>query len=118
MIDVHAHYLAPAYREALEALGLAMIGGIPVPPWTPELAVEFMDAHGIERQILSVSDPGVGFLEPAAAAALARSCNDYLAEVIAANPERFGGLAVLATAELDAALEEIATLTAVARSRC
>ncbi len=37
-IDVHAHYLAPRYRDALEASG-PMIGGIPIPPWTPEGAI-------------------------------------------------------------------------------
>lgn len=107
-IDVHAHFLAPRYREALEANGLAMIGGIPVPPWTPELALEFMDTHGIERQLLSVSDPGVGFLAPAEAASLAKACNDYLAEVTTAHPDRFGGFVVVAMGDLDAALTEIA----------
>lgn len=106
-IDVHAHYLAPAYRQALEEAGLAMIGGIPVPPWTPELAMEFMNAHGIERQVLSVSDPGVSFLPSDQAIALARVCNDYLAEVIAARPERFDGFAVVAMQEPGAAVAEL-----------
>ena len=42
-IDVHAHYLAPAYKEALQEAEMWLIGGIPVPEWTPELALEFMD---------------------------------------------------------------------------
>jgi hypothetical protein len=33
-----------------------LLGGIPVSEWTPELALEFMDAHGIALQVLSVSD--------------------------------------------------------------
>jgi 6-methylsalicylate decarboxylase len=107
-IDVHAHFLVPSYREALEAHGLGMIGGIPVPPWTPELAIAFMDSHGIERQLLSVSDPGVGFVPGGEDAALARKCNDYLAEVIAARPDRFGGFATVAMADRDATINEVA----------
>lgn len=107
-IDVHAHYIAPAYREALEGVGMAMIGGVPVPPWTVELALEFMDAHGIERQLLSVSDPGVGFLPATEAIGLARSCNDYLADLISQRPDRFGGFAVVAMESPDAAVAEVA----------
>ena len=62
-IDMHAHYLAPAYKEALQQAEMWLIGGIPVPEWTPELALEFMDAHGIAVQMLSVSDPGVEFVD-------------------------------------------------------
>ncbi len=35
-IDLHAHYLASAYTEALGAAEMRLIGGIPVPDWTPE----------------------------------------------------------------------------------
>jgi 6-methylsalicylate decarboxylase len=94
-IDLHAHYLAPAYREALAEAQIWMIGGLPVPDWSPELALEFMDAHDIQTQVLSVSDPGVEFLSPAEAKTLARACNDYAAELIAAHPGRFAALAVL-----------------------
>ena len=94
-IDVHAHYLAPAYVEALHAAGIFAIGGIPIPEWSPELALQFMDAHGIAVQLLSVSDPGVAFAPDADAAALARVCNDYVAGVIKAHPSRFGAFAVL-----------------------
>ena len=105
-IDVHAHYLAPTYRQELDEAGLAMIGGIPVPPWTPELALEFMDAHGIERQLLSVSDPGVGFLPGDRAIGLAEECNDYVADVVASRPGRFGGFAVVAMQEPGAAVAD------------
>lgn len=95
MIDVHAHYIAPAYLEALESVGKDRIGGIPVPPWTPELAIGFMNAHGIERQVLSVSDPGVNFIPDGQAEELAVACNDYLASVIREHPDRFSGFAVV-----------------------
>jgi hypothetical protein len=54
-IDMHAHFLPPAYRDALAEAELWMIGGLPVPEWSPELALAFMDAHGIASQALSIS---------------------------------------------------------------
>lgn len=105
-IDLHAHYLAPAYREALQAAEMWLIGGIPAPEWTPELALEFMDAHAIALQMLSVSDPGVEFVDPAEAPALARACNDYAAQVLSEHPRRFGAFAVLPMADVEQAREE------------
>ena len=105
-IDVHAHYLPPDYRDALARAELWMIGGLPVPEWSVELALEFMDAHGVAAQVLSVSDPGVEFVPESEAAALARSCNDFGAEVIAAHAGRFGALAVLPLRDVDAAVAE------------
>jgi predicted TIM-barrel fold metal-dependent hydrolase len=106
-VDVHAHLVTDDYRAALEMAGLTMPGGIPIPPWKPELALQFMDAHDIERQILSVSDPGVNFLPAVEAASMARSCNEAMAATIAAHPDRFGGFAVLPTWDVDAALAEL-----------
>ena len=104
-IDVHAHYLAPAYVNALRAAERWLIGGIPVPEWTPELALAFTDRFGIRRQYLSVSDPGVEFAPAGERVALAQACNDYAAGVVAAHPDRFGAFAVLPGAP-DAALAE------------
>lgn len=94
-LDVHAHYIAPVYADALREHERWLIGGIPVPEWTPELAVEFMDRFGIARQFLSVSDPGVEFVAADERIALARACNDFACALVADRPERFGAFAVL-----------------------
>jgi len=105
-IDVHAHYLAPPYRRALQTAEMSLIGGIPVPEWTPALALEFMDAHGIAVQMLSVSDPGVEFVDHERAPALARECNDYAAGVVHEHPGRFGAFAVLSVSDVEQARAE------------
>ncbi len=105
-IDVHAHYIAPAYREALVAAEMWLIGGMPLPDWSPELAIAFMDSHGIRRQLLSVSDPGVEFVAPGERLALARSCNDHVASVRDERPDRFEAFAVVRLSDPDAALAE------------
>ena len=107
-IDLHAHFLAPAYKEALQTAEMWLIGGIPVPDWTPELALEFMDAHGFAVQMLSVSDPGVEFVDTDSAPALARDCNDYVARVIADHPTRFGAFAVMSMSDVEGARAEAA----------
>ncbi len=105
-IDVHAHYIAPAYREALNGVEMWMIGGIPVPDWSPELALAFMDSHGIQTQMLSVSDPGVEFVVAERRLDLARVCNDYAASIRAEYPSRFGAFAVLPLSDPQAAFGE------------
>lgn len=106
-VDVHAHALTPAYKQALTDAGITLIGGIPVPQWSPQEAVAFMDAHGIQIQMLSVSDPGVAFLSDGVAATrLASTVNDELAAIVKARPTRFGAFAVLPLHDPEAALAE------------
>jgi 6-methylsalicylate decarboxylase len=95
-VDMHSHHLVPAYRQALADAGITAFHRIPVPDWSPELALQFMDDHDIAFQMLSVSDPGVAFVaDDAAADGLARRVNDQVAAVRRAHPKRFGVLAVL-----------------------
>ncbi len=76
--------------------------------------VALMDAHGIERMILSLNAPAVqGIVDPAEAARVARTANDVLAEEVAKRPDRFSALAALpmqdpdlATAELERCVRE------------
>jgi uncharacterized protein len=65
-----------------------------------------MDAAGIDMQIVSLTAPGVEQMEAAEAIALARDCNDYLAEAVRRNPRRFGGFAALPTPAPDQAVRE------------
>ena len=71
-----------------------------------------MDSAGIGKAVLSLSGPGVQ-VEPDAgkAVALARQCNDQLAEQIARRPDRYGGFAHLAMQNPGAACEELRRCT-------
>lgn len=66
-----------------------------------------MDAAGIDLQVLSINYPGTEQLEAGEAIPAATEANDYLAEVVRANPTRFAGLATLPTAAPDRAAEEL-----------
>jgi predicted TIM-barrel fold metal-dependent hydrolase len=105
MIDVHFHLIPQFYRDAVYAAGTGPAIGR-YPDWTPQLALELMDRHGIALAMLSLGQPGVGFLPDDKAAAFARRCNDYAAELIAQHPTRFGCFGLLPMHDIDAALAE------------
>ena len=106
-IDVHCHHIPDFYRLALAGHGIVTAGGIPIPPWSPQLAVGFMDEYSIQTQILSISEPGVYFLPTAAERlAMAVKINDYTADTLinASGPllkNRFGGFGVLPLGDLN-----------------
>lgn len=73
-----------------------------------EYRIPDMDEHGVDVQVLSLGSPGVqGQPDTAAAIDDARRANDFLAEVIAAHPARFAGLAALPLQDPDAAAKEL-----------
>jgi len=75
---------------------------------TTGIRLEEMDAAGIDHQVLSLTSPGTNPLPPAQAFELARTANDHLAEVVAANPARFSGLAAVPFSAPDAGAGELA----------
>ena len=104
-VDVHAHFLPPPYRRALEAAGLAKLdGGIPVPAWTPEGHLRMMADYAIAAAVLSISSPGLGFLDPASAIRVAREVNDAGAGLARDHDGKFGFFATLPLAEVGAAV--------------
>jgi 2,3-dihydroxybenzoate decarboxylase len=66
-----------------------------------------MDASGIDRQIISLTAPGVQVLDNATAVSIASQANDQLAEAVAKYPDRFAGLAAMAPQDPAAAAKEI-----------
>ena len=68
-----------------------------------------MEAHGIERAILSVSTPGVRIAaqrDDDETRKLARELNEFAAQVASDHPGRFGFFATLTLPDVDGALEE------------
>jgi predicted TIM-barrel fold metal-dependent hydrolase len=96
--DVHAHYMPPG-TVPRAAPGQNFVSS-PMPVWSPELALDFMDRHDIATQMLSLPTPLTGDL--------AHSINEYGATVVKQYPERFGLLASLPMDDIDASLSEIA----------
>lgn len=105
-IDFHFHLIPQFYKDAAYESGAGPAIGR-YPDWSPELALELMDAQSIDVALTSLAQPGVQFGEPGRAAALARRCNDYAADLRARWPGRFGGLAVVPMWDMQQAVAEI-----------
>jgi 6-methylsalicylate decarboxylase len=111
VIDTHHHFYPPAYQKAWmdweDARKIphfsTQIG------WTRDKAVEELDKNGIATGVLSMaSTPGTWFnLDAAGAEKMARTCNDFGAEMMRDYKGRFGLFATLSMIDIDATLKEI-----------
>lgn len=108
-IDVHAHFLPERYRETALAHGVDHPDGMPaLPHWDVGDAVAMMDDVGIAAAVLSLSSPGVAFLENTAEQAqLCRMVNDDGAAAVDKYPDRLGFVASLPLPDIDASLAEL-----------
>ena len=120
IVDFHAHITPERYRRAV-ADGGDWYGLAPGrAAWDPgelhnsgfvmpiEERLADMDALGVDVQLIS---PTPGFyqydLPVETTAAIARECNDEVAELIAAHPGRFAGLGTLPMQDVGAAVAEL-----------
>lgn len=110
-IDTHQHIVPPAYASWLQQHGLDA-GGMPMPQWSEEGALDLMQAADIATAMLSVSTPGV-YLGPqlhdqGKAREMARYVNEFSAQVVQRHPGRFGFFATLTLPDVQGALLEAA----------
>src|SRR3954470_234027 len=105
-VDLHHHVIPDFYWEASNEGGIAA-GGITPPRWRLDGAIAYLDEAEIDRAVASISTPGVHFGDDAAARALARRSNEFLAELVRDHPRRFGALAALPLPDVEGAVEEL-----------
>jgi predicted TIM-barrel fold metal-dependent hydrolase len=75
---------------------------------TDEVRLADMDAAGIEIAAISLAAPCIqDVVDPADATAKAAAANDALADVVAAHPDRYVGLAALALQDPEGAADEL-----------
>jgi predicted TIM-barrel fold metal-dependent hydrolase len=110
-IDTHLHFYPPAYQKAwFDWENARKLRHFPTQvTWTREKAVEAMDKSNVRTSVLSLaSTPGLWFdTGPEAANRMARTCNEYGAEMVRDFPGRFGLFATLPMLDIDATLKEI-----------
>jgi 6-methylsalicylate decarboxylase len=102
---VHHHLSPPAF---IEAVVKAKLANKPMTDWTPARAIEDMDKAGVAVSMTSITTPALGFLEPAAARAAARECNEYATKLRSDSKGRFGVFLALPMPDVDSTLAEIA----------
>jgi len=104
-IDTHQHIVPPFYDEWLAANEVTA-GGLPIPKWSAEGALDLMESAQIAKAILSVSTPGVHLGDDLQARDMARQVNEFSADVVRKHPGRFGFFATLTLPDVEAAIAE------------
>ena len=102
---MHHHFAPPAWIADVKGRPLLQPANT---KWTPEHSIEDMDKGGVAAAVVSITNPGLWFGDPAQSRRLARACNEYGARLISDHPTRFGLFAALPLPDVDAALAEIA----------
>lgn len=98
-VDVHAHYVSPAYLKALGGPLQSMAG------WSLAAHLDAMDQGGVARSILSVTSPAIPF-PGEEGRRVAREINEYGARLVADHRSRLGMFAALPIMDMDGALGE------------
>ena len=117
VIDIHAHISPPAFAESMEtgenwhgitAEAVPAHRYNPRTTWSVEQRLADMDSLGVDVQVLSTNAVLYNYDKDVdATVAMARDCNDHVAELVRDRPERFAGLATLPMQDVGAAIEEL-----------
>ncbi len=109
-IDFHAHPVSDAFRKAMKDLGIDPMeeDGFPLPKWSAEEHLAFMDEAGIDYSILSAPVPHIYNGDPEKAKTAAGKINEETAEIVRKYPDRFGFVGLVSLPDVEAAIEETA----------
>jgi predicted TIM-barrel fold metal-dependent hydrolase len=114
LIDIHRHFISPAFLKVLNAKSGHKIDGFtnffPLGPWatySPAKDIETMDKQGIATSMISTTSPGTWFGNRDETRGLAREMNEYGAKMMSDYKGRFGLFALLPMPSVDDCLKEI-----------
>lgn len=105
-IDIHSHMIPESYLSAVKAHGMEMDEGFPIPAWSAEEHLKFMDEAAIQTSVLTMPAPQPFFGDGAESAAICRKFNKEAAALKALYPKRFLFCAALPLPDVDKAIEE------------
>ena len=110
-IDFHAHAILPSYVEGLKKLGIDAQAeeGFPLPKWSVDAHLKFMDDAGIDFTVLSMATPHIynGADKEKISREVAREINLEFASICRHYPEKFGFVATLPIPSVEGSIEEI-----------
>jgi predicted TIM-barrel fold metal-dependent hydrolase len=117
-IAIEEHFITPMYREKVggnefRTFYLTSRGeqiGHDIVEQNSDLGAKrlaYMDAAGVDVQVLSFGSPGPQAFGADIAIPMARDANDHLVETVKKHPHRFAGFAALPTADPEASAAEL-----------
>ena len=116
-IDIHAHITPEAYiaasrkGEAWHGIAPQSISNMSYNPrttWTPQERIADMNSLGVDVQVLSTNASFYNYdMDASVVAAMARDCNDYVAQLTKDHPDRFSGFATLPMQDVAASIAEL-----------
>ena len=114
LIDFHHHVIPPALsKELADSLGAGGESRVPMPAWSKDGMLSFMDDNRIATAISSVA-VNVASADSAGTVETVRECNEFLAGLVRDRPDRFGGFGLLplpyvqeSIAEIDRVLDDL-----------
>ena len=108
IIDVHHHIMPPFYIHEHRRDQIKVGPGITqIFEWSPQQAIERMDASGVATSMLSISTPGPWFGQVEEGRKLSRQINEYAAKMVQDHPGRFGLFAAIPLPDTEGSLKEI-----------
>src|SRR5579863_2741460 len=114
IIDIHRHFVSPAYLKVLNAKTGRKVEGFtnffPLGQWrewSPARDIETMDKQGIASSLVSTTSPGTWFGDRDETRGLVREMNEFGAKMASDYKGRFGLFALLPMPSVDDCLKEI-----------
>lgn len=108
ILDIHSHNVLPEYLAVLRAHGAELEEGFPLPVWTEEAHLAFMEENGMATAVLSMPAPQPYFGDSDECKKAVRQYNEACAALKAKHPGKFLFVAALPLPDVDAAIEEAA----------
>ncbi len=105
-VDVHSHLMTKPYLECVERNGALMEDGFPLPAWSEDGHLAFMDSLGIATSVLTLSSPYPYFGDIKETKDVIRSVNEEGVAVKLRHPGRFMYCASVPLPDVDAAIQE------------
>ncbi|MGH2544637.1 MAG: amidohydrolase family protein, partial [Ardenticatenaceae bacterium] len=116
-IDIHAHISPEGFVRAMDAgedwhgITAHAVGAHrhnPRTVWSPEQRLADMNSLGVDVHVLSTNAVFYNYDQDAMKTlAMARDCNDYVAQLVKERPNRFAGLATLPLQDVRASVTEL-----------
>ena len=106
LTDAHCHFLPDVYVKALKKYDRINEDGFPIPDWSYDMQMEYMEQAGISHAVLSLSTPHPHFGDDSFSAQLCRAINEYAADLRKKEPGRFSFAACLPLPNIELAIEE------------